>query len=108
MRLNERRCRITGVSDPRFLIASHIKPWRDCTDQEKLDGCNGLLLSPHVDRLFDRGRISFANDGTLLKSAVLPPEVWSAWGLDNIINVGAFTNAQATYLALHREAIFKG
>lgn len=108
VRLNEKRCRITGVSDPRFLIASHIKPWRDCTDQEKLDGCNGLLLSPHVDRLFDRGLISFANDGTILKSAMLPPEVWLAWGLDNIVNVGAFTNAQATYLAQHRETIFKG
>lgn len=108
VRLNETCCRITGVTDPHFLIASHIKPWRDCTDQEKLDGSNGLLLSPHVDRLFDRGLISFADDGTVLKAAELPPKIWSAWGLDHVVNVGPFRKRQAAYLALHRETIFKG
>lgn len=107
VRLNETRCRLTGVSDPSYLIASHIKPWRDCTDPEKLDGCNGLLLSPHVDRLFDRGLISFADDGKVLKSTKLPPAVWSAWGLDHVENVGSFNFAQSAYLALHRAAIFK-
>src|SRR5680860_248799 len=48
VRLNENKCRATGVADHRFLIASHVKPWSKCNDIEKLDGCNGLLLSPHV------------------------------------------------------------
>ena len=107
VRLNETQCRITGVADPHFLIASHIKPWRDCADHEKLDGSNGLLLSPHVDQLFDLGLISFADDGTVLKSAKLPPEVWSAWGLDPIVNVGAFKKEQTSYLIFHRYAIFQ-
>jgi putative restriction endonuclease len=107
VRLNEMRCRVTNVADPQFLIASHIKPWRDCNDQEKLDGCNGLLLSPHIDRLFDRGLMSFADDGTVLKSSKLSPQVWSAWGLDNIANVGNFNNLQSTYLAIHRSSIYK-
>lgn len=107
VRLNEKRCRVTGVSDPTYLIASHIKPWRDCTDQEKLDGCNGLLLSPHVDRLFDRGLISFADDGTVLKSPNLPAEVWEAWGLKGVSNVGEFAPAQRAFLAVHRQSIFK-
>lgn len=107
VRLNEKRCRLTGVADPHFLIASHIKPWRDCSDQEKLDGCNGLLLSPHVDRLFDRGLISFADDGTLVKSPRLPPEILSAWGLDGIDNVGAFDAAQCVYLEVHRTSVFQ-
>ncbi len=45
----ERACRLTGVSDLRHLRASHIKPWRASTSVQKLDGNNGLLLSPHVD-----------------------------------------------------------
>lgn len=48
-------CRLTGVSDPRFLRASHIKPWVVSDNNERLDGNNGLMLSPHVDHLFDGG-----------------------------------------------------
>jgi hypothetical protein len=54
----EPKCRITGVSNPRYLRASHIKPWRKSSDIEKIDGNNGLMLAPHVDFLFDRGFIS--------------------------------------------------
>ena len=43
VRLNEKFCRVTGVSNPNFLRASHIKPWKDSSDEEKLSGCNGLL-----------------------------------------------------------------
>ena len=59
-------CRVTGLARQEFLIASHIKPWRDCDHQERLDGANGLLLSPHIDKLFDRHWISFDRDGHLL------------------------------------------
>lgn len=108
VRLNEKLCRLTGVTDPRFLVASHIKPWRDCNDEEKLDGCNGLLLSPHVDRLFDRGLITFDDDGFILRSTKLPDEIWTAWGLGEINNVGAFSTRQAAYLAHHRTMLFTG
>lgn len=107
VRLNEQCCRVTGVADPKFLIASHIKPWRESNDQEKLDGCNGLLLSPHVDRLFDGGLISFDDDGVILHSSQLPPEVWSAWGLGAVTTVGKFSSAQCAYLVYHRANIFK-
>ena len=49
----EASCRVTHVNDPVYLRASHIKPWRKSTDKEKLDGNNGLMLSPHIDMLFD-------------------------------------------------------
>lgn len=107
VRLNERGCRITGVTDPRFLIASHIKPWRLCNDHEKLDGCNGLLLSPHIDRLFDKGYISFGDDGTILKSTKLPREVWDGWGLTDESNAGGFSDTQRPYLEFHRLRIFQ-
>ena len=42
------------MSDTRHLRASHIKPWRDATNAERLNGSNGLLLSPPIDHLFDQ------------------------------------------------------
>lgn len=52
-------CRVTGVDDPRLLVASHIKPWREASNAERINGYNGLMLSPHVDALFDEHFISF-------------------------------------------------
>lgn len=51
----ENKCRLTGVNKKDLLIASHIKPWKVSSNSERLDGNNGLLLSPHVDKLFDKG-----------------------------------------------------
>ena len=66
----ETHCRVTRVDRPEHLRASHCKPWRDATNEERLDGDNGLLLTPTIDHLFDRGFISFDPDGHLLISPV--------------------------------------
>lgn len=89
-----------------MLIASHIKPWRDSSDEEKLDGNNGLLLAPHADFLFDRGYISFMDDGELLVASTLAPEVLGAWGIRVPLNAGAFTGEQCRYLDYHRKKVF--
>lgn len=75
----EKCCRVTGVSDERLLVASHIKPWRDASNEERLDGSNGLFLSPHVDRLFDRGLISFSEGGYILIADESVTEVLIQW-----------------------------
>jgi hypothetical protein len=64
-------CPIVQVDHPELLRASHIKPWAKSSDPERLDPFNGLLLSPNLDLLFDRGLISFEDDGTLLFSSSL-------------------------------------
>ena len=51
------KCAVTGLAIPELLKASHIKPWKDSTDEERLDIFNGLLLAPHLDAAFDRGFI---------------------------------------------------
>lgn len=104
----EKACRLTGVTDDRFLIASHIKPWRGCNNSERLDGQNGLMLAPHVDKLFDRGWISFADNGDLLIAADAPPAVMNSWGFSAGLNVGAFSEKQRAYIQYHREVIFRG
>jgi putative restriction endonuclease len=103
VRLNEKCCRVTGVRNIKFLTASHIKPWSESTDTEKLNGCNGLLLSPHVDRLFDRGYISFSDQGKIIISPKLDIEVIKAWGIDIYKNVGKFNSSQKTFLKHHRD-----
>ena len=102
----ETACRITGVTEVKHLRASHIKPWRASTDGEKLDGNNGLLLSPHVDHLFDKGFISFADDGRMLVSGAADPETLERWGLDPAGSYGAFRPEQVPYLQFHREFVF--
>jgi putative restriction endonuclease len=108
VRLNEKFCRVTGVSNPNFLRASHIKPWKDSSDEEKLSGCNGLLLAPHVDHLFDKGLISFTDSGALLISRHLDRKILQAWGIPEELNVGAFSNEQAHFLEYHRGKVFRG
>jgi HNH endonuclease len=99
----ESACRVTGVGDIRHLRASHMKPWRDSTDFEKLDGNNGLLLSPHVDHLFDRGHISFSDAGTLLVSPDMTQEVLETWGIFEGQKCGVFREEQRIYLDYHRD-----
>ena len=103
----ERGCRVTGVRQISHLRASHIKPWRESNDFEKLDGNNGLLLAPHIDHLFDGGWISFADNGDLLVSSRLAQDLLSSWQIPTASNVGAFNEAQCKYLTFHRDLVFK-
>lgn len=59
-------CPLTGIQLTELLRASHIKPWRISNDKERLDSANGILLAAHVDILFDKGLISFDDEGNLL------------------------------------------
>jgi hypothetical protein len=104
----ESRCRVTGVERPEHLRASHIKPWRDSTNQERLTGENGLLLTPSIDHLFDRGFISFLEDGRLLVSPVAHADSLRRMGVptDRRVEVGRFTHVQADFLEYHRDAVF--
>jgi hypothetical protein len=101
-------CVFTGVTDGRFLIASHIKPWRVSNDNERLDGYNGLMLAPHADRLFDRGWVTFEKSGELVKSTQLPVAVWDAWGLSAFTKTSKFHDNAAPYLTYHQDNVFRG
>jgi hypothetical protein len=116
----ERECRLTGVNNPSLLIASHIKPWRLCSSSdERLDGMNGLMLTPDADLLFDRGFISFKDDGEVLVSPRFDREdlrrlgfqqqVWEQFGFAEIPTswrTRSFVAPQCKYLAFHRSEVF--
>lgn len=104
----EHACRVTKVDRPEHLIASHCKPWRDSSNEERLDGENGLLLTPSIDHLFDRGFISFDDGGTLLISPVAHKPSLQRMGVptDKLLNVGQFSSGQRKYLDFHRDSVF--
>jgi putative restriction endonuclease len=104
----ERSCRVTRVENPEHLIASHIKPWRESDNSERLHCANGLMLTPNVDHLFDRGFISFSGDGELLVSPVADRVSLSRMGIraESGLNVGRFNEDQRYFLDYHRDQIF--
>jgi putative restriction endonuclease len=105
--LIESSCRITKVEKPAHLRASYCKPWRDSTNQERLDGENGLLLTPSIDHLFDRGFNSFEDKGRLIISPVahLPSLRKIGVTTDEPVNVGAFSEGQKRFLDYHRNSV---
>lgn len=118
----ETACRLTRITNPSLLIASHIKPWRSCeTADERLDGMNGLLLTPDADLLFDRGFITFLDDGEIQISPRFENEDLRRLGLGEIAmpafgfgesqrawRTEAFAAQQRKYLAYHRAEVYVG
>jgi putative restriction endonuclease len=104
----EQACRITGVVNPAYLIASHIKPWRHASNEERLSGQNGLMLAPQADYLFDRGFISFGDDHLLI-SPVADEKTLIKLGVDpdKPPHVGKFRSEQERFLEFHRAEIFR-
>ena len=98
-------CRVTGVTDTRVLIASHIKPWKSSSNAERISGYNGLLLSPHVDALFDDHLITFEDDGRMRVHESLPRDVLDRWGIDPTRRVERFRPEQAAFLS-HHQSVF--
>ncbi len=105
----ERACRVTRVERMEHLIASHIQPWRDSSNEQRLDGENGFLLTPNIDHLFDKGFISFEDSGQLIVSPVADYRSLNKMGIDagNRINVGPFTEGQRRYLDFHRDNVLR-
>lgn len=99
-------CVITKVNDERLLIASHIKPWVDASDNEKIDKNNGLLLTPTYDKLFDRGFITFLDNSEILISPYLSNYNVGKLKIPSKIDI-VFNDKRRDYLEYHRQNIFK-
>lgn len=101
-------CPITLVSDDRLLIASHIKPWSMSNEFEKTDPKNGFMFTPTIDRLFDRGFLSFTNDKKTILSPFLSNMTYSKLGIsDNKTIPHLPINGREEYLEFHRSKILK-
>ncbi len=103
--LKERpQCYVTAHPDKRFLIASHIVPWSKCSDQMRLDPRNGILFVPNLDRAFDKGLISFEDDGGIvLSSAMTDP---AKLGITSAMRLSG-VRERRDYLKYHRCHVFQ-
>jgi predicted restriction endonuclease len=101
-------CAVTGCGILEALTASHIKPWRDCNNRERLDVHNGLLLLGTLDRLFDAGLITFDSDGTLRPSNQLSRKDQRALGLRQGMCLRRVDDAHLPFLRWHRNRVFSG
>lgn len=101
----EGSCRVTGVTSSKLLIASHIKPWATSSNEERLNDHNGLFLSPHIDKLFDSGLMSFEDSGEILFSGDLDRDVLEKWNIDATKKVKNFGWDQSYFLEHHRSKV---
>lgn len=97
------RCSLTDV-----LVASHIKPWKDSTNDERLDVFNGLLLLPNYDKLFDLGYITFTPEGKVIISKILSKNDKRLLGLTATLSLCRVEEAHKSYLKYHNEYCFIG
>lgn len=101
-RLWDGRCSVSGCGLREVLRASHIKPWSQCNDGERLDAHNGLLLTADLDALFDRGLISFSDQGSMLVSPAVEASDVEMFGLTRSL-LKPLTERQKKYLSFHRK-----
>lgn len=106
-------CPICDINIPHMLIASHIKPFRDCAHiYEAIDHNNGLLLCRNHDYLFDQGFITFNDRGYILLCEELLDKVHMEKRFNLQKNfklpIEYLTRDRLLFLRYHREHIFKG
>lgn len=107
------QCPFTKISDDRLLIASHIKPYKVCVNENKkeesIDYLNGLALSPTYDKLFDQGYITFTNKGELICGTQLTAYTWEKLNINpnakNIMRI--YPENREKYLEYHRKNVFQ-
>lgn len=99
----DNKCALSGLELPELLIASHIKPWKVSNNRERLDHNNGLLLSPNYDYAFDKGYISFTEEGKIIFSPTLSVEQIHALGFKHTDTIQKKLNIhQKAYIEYHR------
>ena len=103
----KKRCAVTNCQRIEILKASHIKPWRESNNEERLDVFNGLLLVPNLDAAFDNGLISFTDDGQIMVSDLLAESDRSILGIQPNMKITKIDERHRKYLKYHRENVFK-
>ena len=102
----DKRCRLCQVDNEQFLVASHIKPWRDSEPEERLDVNNGFLMCPNHDKAFDLGYISFDDDGRIIVSSELTKTSLESLNISKEMRI-ELKKENKKFLAYHRAHIFK-
>ena len=102
------KCHITKIGNHKFLKASHIRPWKDSNDDQKLDIDNVLLLEARWDNLFNYGLITFDRDGKIEFSSQISKEERKILQ-DELSKFDSIpmNEKREEYLKFHRDKIFE-
>ena len=101
-----KKCAVSECKMTELLIASHIKPWKESTNKERLDRYNGLLLLPNYDKLFDKGLISFEDNGKIIISPLIKEEEYKVLGISPNDKLFKVYPENKRYLEEHRRIVF--
>lgn len=99
-------CSVTGLQTVSLLRASHIKPWKNSDNNERLTPYNGLLLIPDYDFLFDRGYITFKNSGKVVVSQRMSPFARKVFDVRDDLELRKVFSESKEYLEFHRSEVF--
>lgn len=108
--LLHKKCPFTGVENPKFLKAGHLKPWSKCdSNSERIDPLNGLALTPNADLLVDQGLITFNEEGSALFSPDLIFDDLKSMGIDpgGEYNIRIINDDHRAYIIYHRTKVAK-
>jgi hypothetical protein len=100
-------CSVTGCSQVEILRASHIKPWRDSTNEERLNIYNGLLLLPNLDACFDMGFISFSDERKILISSQISDTTLAQLDIKHGMELLKIEQEHKEFLGYHRQKVFR-
>ena len=104
------KCAVTGVDETSWLIASHIKPWRESDNSERIDPKNSLILTPNYDKLFDRGVISFSPDtGKIMLPKIHTHEMWKnleRMHIDDEVQLSCVPDGTDKFLHYHNQRVY--
>ncbi|MDZ4745640.1 MAG: HNH endonuclease [bacterium] len=104
----EYQCAVTGFDKLEALVASHIVPWSQSTNDERLDVHNGILLSPTYDALFDRHLITFDERGHIVLSDTVEQQAYEKVGVTGNERIQTLSEHNQPYLERHRESMGGG
>lgn len=106
----DNKCAVTGVDEPGWLIASHIKPWKESSNIERCDPKNSLILTPNYDKLFDRGVISFSpSNGKIILPRIHTHEMWrnlEKMHIDDEVHLSHIPDGTEIFLEYHTKRVF--
>ncbi|MEG0505848.1 MAG: HNH endonuclease signature motif containing protein [Longicatena sp.] len=105
-------CPLCQINIAHMLIASHIKPFRDCAHiYEAIDHDNGLLLCRNHDYLFDQGYFTFDENGYIIihKDLLDSPYLKDSYVLSKNFQLPKqyLSENRKLFLAYHRAFIYK-
>jgi hypothetical protein len=99
----EYKCAVTNFNKLDILIASHIVPWSQSNDTERLDVHNGILLSPTFDALFDKHLITFDNKGKIILSNNIEHAAYQKIGVTGKEQIHDLSHYNLSYLERHNQ-----